>query len=845
MLRELSLIKFFGPVIAALAINAILIFFIDNDSAYHTPLEFLLAFTSLLAIGGWLYLRNYGVLQATLNDRELRLTTVVSTSPVGIFETDAKGNCTFVNTKWCELAGLNATQALGDGWAHAMHPDDRAKVFLAWQEFVDGDKDFHLEYRFKKPDGAIVWVYGLCLPIRNKNNEIIGYTGSVTDITPAKTHERHRLILENAINSSINAIVLADTEGKIYYANQSFIKLWRYNNLDQVTGLNICNLCQDTDQSKTIMRQLTTSGAWDGEIEGKTFDGEPLIVRVAAQRVLDANNQLTAFMASIIDLSQLKANEHIAHIAYTRLNEAQRLAKIGSWELDLVSGVLVWSDEIFHIFEIDQKIFGASYDAFLNAIHPDDREAVNKAYTNSVVTKKPYEITHRLKMESGQIKWVSESCETFYAANGKPLRSVGTVQDITDRIETLEELRKSKEQLASLNASLESRVEARTAELGEALKRAEEASNAKSEFLGRMSHELRTPMNAILGFAQVIETEDPTPTQLEYAHEIIRAGDHLLELINELLDLSRIEAGKLAIVVVPVDPALIVEQVAQIMAPLMREQHIKFTNVCQTGQYVLADHTRLRQILVNLLANATKYNKVNGEIEVRCNVNNGYMRISVKDNGIGIPKDKFKHLFTPFERLGAENTVIDGTGIGLALTKQLTELMAGKIGAESEQGVGSTFWIELPIALSPTLSLQEDLMDTLPQQKSPQRRVLYVEDNPANMRVIEAVFRSRPQLQLLSAVHGEQGLEMAITQKPDVILLDIHLPGMDGFAVLNALKNNPITANIPVIALSADAMPADIEKGLKAGFKHYITKPVKINELLAALDLLCPHISAA
>ncbi len=365
---------------------------------------------------------------------------------------------------------------------------------------------------------------------------------------------------------------------------------------------------------------------------------------------------------------------------------------------------------------------------------------------------------------------------------------------------------------------------------------AERANKTKSEFLSRMSHELRTPMNAILGFAQVLELESIQPEQMDFVHEIHRAGDHLLELINELLDLSRIEAGKLALQVqaLPLDKVL--AQALQITQSMMSARQIVLRNHCDPTLQVQADSTRLCQILVNLLSNAAKYNHAGGRISITCHPGaEGRLRIAVADTGPGIAQDKQALLFRPFERLGAELGEVEGAGIGLALSKQLAELMGATLGVESSPGIGSTFWVELPLAPSKQTAVSSAAAPSA-SADTPRYTVLYVEDNAANLKVVQAMLRRQPDVGLISATNGEYGLELARRYRPEVILLDINLPDMNGYAVLSALKADAATRAIPVLALTADAMPIDVARGLKAGFHRYLTKPIKASELIAAIN---------
>jgi CheY-like chemotaxis protein len=288
-------------------------------------------------------------------------------------------------------------------------------------------------------------------------------------------------------------------------------------------------------------------------------------------------------------------------------------------------------------------------------------------------------------------------------------------------------------------------------------------------------------------------------------------------------------------VIGPVGLAAIVGSALQMTRGLLDQHRISVVNKCAEEVVVLADTTRLRQILVNLLSNAAKYNREGGSVRIDCQPREAdLMRVSVTDTGPGIAPEHLPNLFKPFERLGAETTAVEGAGIGLALSQKLAELMGTTLGVATSLGQGSTFWLDIPRAEAATVSAAA--AEALASVGQSRTRVLYVEDNPANLKVVEAMFRHHPDLLLFSAVSGEAGLELARRYLPDVILLDIHLPGMDGYAVLQALQEDPDTRAIPVIALSADAMPIDVERGLAAGFREYLTKPIQLRELMLAVD---------
>ncbi len=374
---------------------------------------------------------------------------------------------------------------------------------------------------------------------------------------------------------------------------------------------------------------------------------------------------------------------------------------------------------------------------------------------------------------------------------------------------------------------------------------AERANQAKSEFLSSMSHELRSPLNAILGFAQLVDSGSPPPTaaQKDSIDQILQAGWFLLELINEILDLSLIESGKLSMSFEPMSLAEVLGDCQSMIEPQARKSGIAVAfREPASALYVRADRTRVKQLFVNLLSNAIKYNRVGGTVEVRCRpVPGDRIRVSFQDQGEGLSPDKLAQLFQPFNRLGQEAGVEEGTGIGLVVCKHLVELMGGAIGVESTVGVGSEFWVDL--MASSGLDVLADVA-ALPStavadvaQGTPQRTVLCVEDNPANLMLVARLLARRPDLQLISAKDGRRGIEMAHAAMPEIILMDINLPGISGLTALKLLAGDPATAHIPVIALSANAMPHDIEKGLQAGFFRYLTKPIKINEFMATLDL--------
>lgn len=475
---------------------------------------------------------------------------------------------------------------------------------------------------------------------------------------------------------------------------------------------------------------------------------------------------------------------------------------------------------------------------FQKVTHPDDLEA-DLIFVRQVLRGelKSYTMEKRYFHHEGHIVWALLTVSLVRDQNGTPLYFISQVQDITDR----------KQAEASL---LEARDEAeRQRQLAERARADAEAANlAKSEFLSRISHELRTPLNAILGFGQLLELSNLSAGDRQSVQHILKGGRHLLSLINEVLDIARIESGALSLSPEPVSVAQVCIETLDLVRPLAGQRNVTLDegDLRNSKIHVLADRQRLKQVLLNFFSNAIKYNNDGGRVEFRAesgvdSKGAAQVRLIVNDTGPGIAPEKLERLFTPFDRLGAEATDVEGTGIGLALSQRLVNAMRGRLGVSSEVGVGSSFWVELPEASSPLESLEkarEQSQHMSAAMVSTRWVVLCIEDNLPNLQLLNKVFARRPAIRLLSASQGAMGLQLARQHRPDLILLDLHVPEMDGEDVLLNLRKDPLTVKIPIIVISADATPKQVEKMLDAGATAYLAKPFDVGHLLQTVDNL-------
>ena len=626
----------------------------------------------------------------------------------------------------------------------------------------------------------------------------------------------------------IGMAILALDE-RFLQVNTAFCKMVGYSNeeLRQRTAEDI-TFGEDIEPGRQLAQSLMDGTVrYTGDKRYVHKNGEVLWVSRTASIIRNDKGEPQHFLLMVEDISERKESEAALHESRCELQaalDANQLIMDNSQDVICTVGD---DDRFLSVNAACEQLWGYTpaeligqrYNDF---VCPEDRPKTEEAGKQLRATGKITDFVNRYIRKDGSLVDVLWSAN--WSAKDKIIFCVA--HDVTDRARIEKALREAKEE-------------------------ADRANHAKSDFLSRMSHELRTPLNSILGFGQLLDRQSPTERQRPRIRYILSAGRHLLNLINEVLDISRIEAGNLQLSLEPVCVEEAISEALDLMRPLAADRAIGVSppTSLDTATYVLADRQRLKQVLLNLLSNGVKYTSRRGSVTVSFHdAGNGSTRIQVRDTGAGIPVEKLARLFTPFDRLGAEQSTVEGTGLGLALCQRLVQAMQGSIGVNSTLGSGSTFWLELPQAKSPLQTLAAQKSSPVVEQSGDEesRRLLYIEDNFSNVTLVEQMLAERPTFELMTAMQGRVGLELARNHAPDLILLDLHLPDMPGWQVLAQLKSDHATRDIPVVVISADATAPQIQRLLSAGARAYLTKPLDVPEFFRVIDeTLAPAEAAA
>jgi len=759
--------------------------------------------------------------ERALREREAHFRRLIENSSDMVLICDATGAITYVGPSVERLLGYTPEEMMGLRPSDNMHPDDVERVGAAIAHLLAHPGEVTTtRYRTLHKDGSwrVHETVGRTVLPDSAEAGVVANCRDITERVQAEEALReHETLFRRLIENSSDQVMIVDTTGAITYVGPSVERLLGYTpeemlgtrphdivHPDDVATVmaTIARLVERPTESVTVQYRVRhKDGRWrvfenvantlvPGTVEsGLVANCRDITERVDAERALREHDEY--FRRMIENTSDfVMIVDQTAAITYVGPSATRMLG----WTPDEMMGTRP-----------------------TDLVHPDDVPSVMRDFAWIVAHPgEPYNSTFRIRHKDGSYR-VFENLGRTLSPTSVAEGIVAFGRDVTERKQAEAALARAKEE-------------------------AERANRAKSEFLSRMSHELRTPMNSILGFGQLLARGDLPATQAKSVGHILKAGRHLLHLINEVLEIARIEAGRENFSLEPVALAPVLQEALGLMRPVAQQHAVELR---ESGwpqhAFVHADRQRLVQVLLNLMSNAIKYNRPRGFVRLSCaQAADGRWALRVEDGGRGIPADRVDQLFTPFARLGAEQTDVEGTGLGLALSQRLCEAMGGSLVLESTGPEGSVFRVEIDAAEDPLRGLEETGAHPVPTAPHRDATLLYGEDNLANLSLVETILLSRPGWRTLPALQGQLGVELAREHLPDVILLDLHLPDIPGYEVLRRLRADPRTASIPIVVVSADATPASVERLRAAGADAYLTKPLDVDEFLRAVERFLP-----
>ena len=767
----------------------------------------------------------------SLGDASAQLNLAVELGNIAIWRHDLKTNRMHYNDRaYAVLDIAPRPEGLSiEEVRDFIHPDDVERVVQSAAQALQSDRPTDMEARYRRTDGS--WRYVLTRRVvqRAGDGTPLAFLGVALDVTEQVEHSRRAEELARRLDAAAQAARVGLWTTNVSAAetdwNAQMFELFDMVGASQPPTLSQwVKTCIHPDDRERVGRESSAylkGGDAPFELELRTLrrDGSSrwMVMRGAVE---PGSADARRVFGVVIDVTE----QHQALAALRSASERSALitrgAGIGTWEMALDGSDQRWDEQMFRLRGMEPRAQPPTREERLSLVHPDDLPSLIDSQEVSFVSHPPSAYEFRVRWPDGSLRWLASRSAPVMDERGDVVRRVGVNWDITER---------KNSEVARQEKAL-----------------AERESLAKSQFLARMSHELRTPMNAVLGFTQLLQLEAAqTPSAIDVAKlgHIRSAGEHLLSLINDVLDLSSLESGNLKLDLQAVNLAELVAQALPLVEPLATRHQVSIRSGV-IGGAVWADRTRLLQVLVNLLSNAIKYNRPQGHASVETRQDGARLSLLVRDNGRGLSKEQQLHLFEPFNRLGIESHGIEGTGIGLVITKALLRVMGGTISASSEPSVGTLFEVSLPsheaapsVQAPPANPFATSGPAALVERYG---QLLYIEDNAVNVTLVEELVKSLSFLSIVSEPNGALGVARARSLRPDLILVDMQLPDFDGFEVLRRLRAQSETATTPCIALSANAMPDDIARALRSGFADYWTKPINFKAFLASLESLFP-----
>jgi hypothetical protein len=775
-------------------------------------------------------------LAETVDETHAQLELALQLGGIAIWRHDLATNRLYYDDQGWRILGLTPRpEGLSLDEVRALiHPDDLPAVQAAMQRAVTSHAPTDMEARYRHADGHWLDILTRRVTQRDAHGQPIAFIGVGLDVTE-RLNEQRRLQeltrrLELAASVANLAIWTYDHETGVAQWNEQMYAVHGLDPAEPAPGLE-----QYLERFVPASDRAAMHEAFH-RVRASTGDepvrGELRIVRTdGALRELSGRMRMMRggsgprMIGTLVDVTEQRARERALREAHERAALAARAVGLGTWDYDRRTGIGHWDEQMWRLRGLQPRGTDALPEAERHAlVHPDDLPALLREYDDSARERRASSTQFRVRWPDGSWHWLASRSMPTFDEQGVELRRIGVNWDVT--------------QAREAEQARQERV------------LAQRESRAKSQFLARMSHELRTPLNAVIGFAQLLLSNKAQALHgepREQLQHIQAAGEHLLALVNDVLDLSSLESGEIRLEPQPLALGSLHDAAVPMVAALASTYGVRLERG-ELAHDVMADPTRLRQVLLNLLTNAIKYNRPGGRVQVQSHAFGDLVVLQVRDSGRGMASEQLLHVFEPFNRLGLEGKGIEGTGIGLAIVKANVERMGGSVHVQSTPGVGSLFEVRLPSAASAAAGAAAAPL-TLPSPSSapvtaaapaPARlgRLLYIEDNPVNALIVRELISQRGNLTLDEADDGASGIHSAREYRPDLILIDMQLPDFDGLEVLRRLRADPSTAAIPCIALSANAMPEDIQLALGAGFADYWTKPLDFRVFLGALDTL-------
>jgi PAS domain S-box-containing protein len=756
-----------------------------------------------------------------------QLAAIVQSSHDAIIGKDLNGTITSWNPGAERLYGYRADEVIGQHSSLLPNSASRAAEAALLSRILAGEHIEMVRTRRNHKSGAVLDVSLSLSPIVDDAGAIVGMSSASRDISDLISAQG---MYEGLLESAPDAMVCVDADGKIILINGQVERLFGYSRLELVGQYVEILVPPAFAPTHAPLRQGYTRnpaprpmGGGD-QLSARRKDGSIFPADISVSSV-DLGGRMVV-TAAIRDVSSRVANEvarHQSEVLFSQLAESVDLA-IVLRTLDPPRFLYV-GPGYEKVFGYDPTAAGEGPTELAGRVVAEDSELFLSEFAKVAETGTSARAEYRIVGPDGGIRWIRSTTTPVVDGDDGVRRCVTVAEDITE----------VKRAEVALRAAEE----------------AQKANAAKNEFLSRMSHELRTPLNAVLGFAQLLELDELTDAQHAALKHILRGGRHLVALIDDVLDIAKIESDRLDLSLEAVLLSELLTETVAMMAPMAEAAQVRLSYRQGEGasQHVHGDSRRLRQVVLNLISNAIKYNRAGGWVEVRCELSTTTnLDIVVQDNGIGIPAEELPRLFTPFDRLGAQSSTVEGSGVGLALSHRLMTTMDGTLQATSEVGVGSIFTASIPLA--PALPVPLELVTQAPAEtglgesgdvEAPALTLLYIEDNNSNIMLMQHLLGHRPGWSMITAKTGTTGLELATTRSPDLVLLDLHLPDVNGMDVLHRLRAEPRTSGLRVVIVSADANPNQMNRLLAAGAYAYLTKPLDVARMLTLLDNFSPE----